>query len=420
MINARSSLARTTSSKSTVYVASAIAMLMLLDKNCARCAHVVAVGTNGSIRQSSDSGSNWFPRSSGTTETLYAVDCIAGHCWTVGAGGTILHSSDGGISWNAQQSDTTRNLEGVDFITMNHGWVVGDTGTILVTHDGGKTWARQDATSPANLRDVKFINTQTGWIAGNAAGAAFEGTIRHTKDGGANWSFETSRASVANILDLDFTSASKGWYAADGLIGHTRDGGTQWSAAVFNQRYFYAVDFINDNQGVVVGADFSGLQGVILFTDDGGLNWEEKSGHVFRDVSINEQGIGWAVGDGGIIQKTVDGGKSWLPQSGGATERLFGLAIFDIPIAGDYNLDMSVDSRDYETWRTTFGSISDLSADGNWNGIVDISDYVVWRSNLTHSSSNALRNVGVPEPSMAHMLAVAFSIIVGRRFSFLP
>jgi hypothetical protein len=48
-------------------------------------------------------------------------------------------------------------------------------------------------------------------------------------------------------------------------------------------------------------------------------------------------------------------------------------------IAGDFDRNVTVDQGDYDSWRNSFGSTTDLSADGNHNGAVDTADYVIWR-----------------------------------------
>lgn len=51
-------------------------------------------------------------------------------------------------------------------------------------------------------------------------------------------------------------------------------------------------------------------------------------------------------------------------------------------LAGDYNLDGSVDAADYTVWRNTLGSQASLftAADGDGSGLVDAADYNVWKS----------------------------------------
>jgi hypothetical protein len=58
-----------------------------------------------------------------------------------------------------------------------------------------------------------------------------------------------------------------------------------------------------------------------------------------------------------------------------------------VSLAGDYNLDGSVDTADYVVWRETEGSSTDLRADGNGDGRVDQADHDLWKANVGASSS---------------------------------
>jgi hypothetical protein len=68
---------------------------------------------------------------------------------------------------------------------------------------------------------------------------------------------------------------------------------------------------------------------------------------------------------------------------------------------GDYNHSGSVEPGDYTTWRSTFGSTSNLNADGNGNNIVDAADYIIWRNQLSPGSGAAESSaISTPEPSI--------------------
>lgn len=70
---------------------------------------------------------------------------------------------------------------------------------------------------------------------------------------------------------------------------------------------------------------------------------------------------------------------------------------FDPPVAagavvpndqmvGDYNQDLTVDQADHDVWTATFGSTTNLDADGNGDGRINIADYVAWRDQLGQTS----------------------------------
>ena len=53
-------------------------------------------------------------------------------------------------------------------------------------------------------------------------------------------------------------------------------------------------------------------------------------------------------------------------------------------VVGDYDVSGTVNTQDYNVWKTSFGAASGqgMAADGNHNGTVDAADYTVWRDNL--------------------------------------
>jgi hypothetical protein len=97
---------------------------------------------------------------------------------------------------------------------------------------------------------------------------------------------------------------------------------------------------------------------------------------------------------------------SFVPkETGGSGEAAF--LSLSISVPGDYNGDLKVDSADYSLWRSSFGSTTNLKADGNKNGKIDAGDYVIWRNNVSASGAGSGASAAaVPEPSGLLLVAM--------------
>jgi len=99
---------------------------------------------------------------SGSTQTLYAMDWVSGTLvYAVGNGGTVLRSADSGLNWLSLNLGLTDRLYDVSFYSDQlNGCIVGEN-VVLSTFDGGTTWSNLGG-SGHSYRAVDMKNFDEG------------------------------------------------------------------------------------------------------------------------------------------------------------------------------------------------------------------------------------------------------------------
>ena len=275
----------------------------------------------------------WSPVDSGTTSNLNgAVLLDSGTGFAAGDTGTILKSTDAGATWTPLTSGTSNTLHGVYFLDPNEGVAVGDSGTILRTTDGGAAWQSIASGVKDSLRSVSFNGTN-GICAGDSQ------DILYSTDSGASWQIGQSGFFGGGFLGAQMLSAITGFVAGQNsifqaLVGTSTDGGASWAFQPFyfdgNEGGANDVFFLDQNTGVVSGSVFDG-RGAIARTTDAGMNWSTLFfDQAIEGVAFPTTASGFAVGSSGRIAHTTDTGATWIDQTSGTTANLH-----DVSFASD-------------------------------------------------------------------------------------
>ncbi|HEY1397050.1 YCF48-related protein, partial [Roseateles sp.] len=248
------------------------------------------VGELGTFSSSDDGGRTWtaptprgivaFERADFSRDGQRGV-AISPFSW-------IFSTADGGRLWRLHVEQTSRSQSAVRLGRDGlQAWVVGGKGALLKSRDGGQSWAPATRDALESLASIGFSDDdRLGWAVGTS------GALLRTEDGGASW--RPQSAPTTGGLGVLYVGADgmKAW-ATDptGLRSiQTTNGGASWEQGDLNR----------SDARAAMERPRRPLQPPMP------LPWGVRSGYIGADGQR-----GWAVGDGGLLLTTSDGGKTW-------------------------------------------------------------------------------------------------------------
>jgi photosystem II stability/assembly factor-like uncharacterized protein len=284
----------------------------------------IMVGDRGKILLSSDGAKSWRAVDSGTKVALSSVCVPDGkHGWIAGQAGVLLHSEDGGRTWKPQSSGVNTYLLDVDFFDARHGIAVGRDTTVLTTVDGGTTWQRSPLKESTDLFDdlnffaVAVMDGRHACVVGDM------GRIFITEDGGETWSesktplYDEQMMMGRILYALAYDSDTLYAAGIDSTFAYSKDLGRSWTIGDtgFSKPDLYGIDVVG-GMGLAVGSG-----GHVVRTSDGGATWQvvDVPERITRfwlsgvDLKRSDSGEvrGLAVGKRGTFGHFVDGSLTW-------------------------------------------------------------------------------------------------------------
>ncbi len=264
-----------------------------------------------------------------------------------------------------KQDPEIRDYMSIAFTSTNNGWAVGVSpleldypGFIGFTTDGGTTWNKAEIDVDAQLARIYFLDENHGWAIGE------KGKIVATTNG-RDWEIQTSK--VDNPLKgIYFVNKEVGFaVGANDTILSTKTGGRTWrvvqggvigaigddEATMYN-----AIQFLDESTGWVAGVHVIpqvSQNSVIQKTVDGGQTWvnqETGTEDVLEDIFFLDDQYGWAVGENGLVLHTSNGGEKWTTQTSGTEETLRSIRFTDQymgwAVGGDLGVGVIVHTND--------------------------------------------------------------------------
>lgn len=312
----------------------------------------------------------WTVQTSGTTQNLMGVKFIdANTGWAVGgtSAPAILKTANGGTNWNAQSAPGPQNLMGVDAWDMNNALISGYGGVVNRTTNGGSNWSNVYYAGSGILRTIDYTDASTVYIGGTDNGN-YARYIKSTNSG-ANWSGISSPG--ADNYAMRFIDANTGW-ATHATIQKTTNGGASWVNQLTFPGYLgMGMDVIDANTVYVVGQTGAGY-GFVYKTTNGGISWNNitpggANAPVYRAVDFVDANTGWIVGNNGTIYMTVDGGASWIQQTSGTINTLYGISAVDANTAWAVGINGTIVKYGGDINAPVYGSSSVSVSSQNWN-----------------------------------------------------
>lgn len=274
-----------------------------------------AVGANNTIIKTTNAGETWFTQNSGlpliTTFSSVLFDdtqtgYIAGYPYSgIAVNAVFLKTTNGGVNWQQLSVPATGCILTDIFLTTNDKSIIlcgynpnTNDGIILKSVNSGANWT-VCYNNPGKVRRLFFTNNVKGYAGGDK--------LLKTDDKGSTWSVVTD---LYSINDLYFeTNQKDGWICTEsGLLYSTNDRGVTWQQQFQNLNHpLNSMYFVSSSVGYVCSAD-----GKIFKTTNGGEHWTRQVTNFSNSLNdlcmMNSGTTGFAVGNGGVILRTVNGG----------------------------------------------------------------------------------------------------------------
>jgi photosystem II stability/assembly factor-like uncharacterized protein len=267
---------------------------------------------------------HWTPLSSGTTQDLLGIEDDnwgpGVGPWIVGAGGYAASPNAARTVWTPLALGTSANLRCVLQPGVGEIWVGGDNGTVRFDYVNNLYTRNVPTTESVSL----VTPGTTSPVAVGSAGRVYDGTA----DGGIHWPL-VHDAGIPLHAALGAT-AGVFMVGDHGTILFTNWTWSSWTTQPTGTTDdLYAIFGYANGTLVAVGSG-----GTILRSVNGGSTWSPRaslSTATLRAGSVSKVNASVMVvtGDGGTVLKSTDGGLTWCHLDAGTSVDLLGVTALD-------------------------------------------------------------------------------------------
>lgn len=265
------------------------------------------ISGEGYIYTTADGGETWTRVKDIETADLEAISMSGTTGYAVGVNGLLFKSNNSGASWQVLPGTIaiTETLNDIYASSSTNAIAVGNNATVKITTDGGSTWS--NPTNPIPSGDITAIKLVTGSTYIATVNDGGYGKIYRTTDAGVNWSEISPRTVDLNYVVRGYTSTHFYAFGKDGIILKSTDLGVTWEYLTTTQVGLNVKKaYFRDDANILVLT----TDGEFWKSNDGCLTWSQLTLNTtgfYNDFSIYSNGLGdisgYAVGNDGIVIK---------------------------------------------------------------------------------------------------------------------
>lgn len=250
------------------------------------------------IMKTTDSGNSWNDLlvTNNAITRIYFYNYSLG--LAIGENGTLYKTTDSGGNWILFPLGETETFRGIYFYNEQKGWGCIGADKIIRTTDGGNNWISSFTPGAVANYDIEFVNELIGFTVGVYA------RMYTSTDGGAAWN-EVTAPLAASMFDIEFFDQSNGIIVGGSGVARTTDGGNMWSQILnTGGTQLNSVCTSGNKFAWAVGQD------KIYYTSNSGDTWTSQSFTPYsylQQVSCADSVNVWVLGDRKLYRTSTGG-----------------------------------------------------------------------------------------------------------------